>query len=173
MAAPKGRVPPGKIRLEVVTPTGMVLSELVDEFTATSVKGEFGVLPGHIPLLSALRIGLLGYRKGAETEACAIGTGFVEVADDVALVLTDRFITKDKIDVVQTRLKLKETDEQLAAWSGKLGSPEHQALIEEEQWQAAILTLYGDPPPPTIKTFEQYSSEKKEEEVIESADKPS
>jgi F-type H+-transporting ATPase subunit epsilon len=164
MAAPKGRVPPGKLRLEVVTPTGMVLSELVDEFTATSVKGEFGVLPGHIPMLSALRIGLLSYRKGSETESCAIGTGFVEVVDDVALVLTDRFLTKDKIDVVQTRLRLKEIDEQLEKWSEEPGSPKHQAVIEEEQWQAAVLTLYGDPPPPTIKTYEQYSSDNKEEQ---------
>ena len=166
MAEAKPRLQAGKIRVEVVTPTGMVLSELVDEFTAPSVEGEFGVLPGHTPLLAALRVGLVTYRKGAESLACAVGQGFVEVADDYALLLTDRFMTKDKIDVVATRLKLKELDEQLHAWTDEPGTPKHQEVIAEEQWEAAILTLYGDPPPPTIRGWEQYGAGKKEEEPV-------
>jgi len=156
MAAAKTRAP-GRIHLEIVTPTGMALSENVDEFTAPSVEGEFGVLPGHIPLLAALRIGLLTWRKGVETGACAVGQGFVEVADDYALVLTDKFLTKDNIDIVATRLRLKELDEQLEKWSEEPGSPKHLEVIADEQWQAAVLTLFGDPPPPMVRTWEPYA----------------
>jgi F-type H+-transporting ATPase subunit epsilon len=77
-----------------------------------------------------------------------VGQGFVEVADDRAVLLTDRFSTKDTIDVVAARMKLKELDEQLDKWEGAIGTPEHQALVFDEQWQAALLTLFGDPPPP-------------------------
>ena len=45
------------IRLEIVTPRGRALLASVDEVTAPSVEGEFGVLPGHLPLLAALRTG--------------------------------------------------------------------------------------------------------------------
>ncbi|MBI5537462.1 MAG: ATP synthase F1 subunit epsilon [Deltaproteobacteria bacterium] len=159
MAGALAKLQAGKIRIEVVTPTGMVLSEMVDEFTAPSVEGEFGVLPGHIPLLAALRIGLVTYRKGAETLACAVGSGFVEVADDYALLLTDKFMTKDKIDVVATRLALKEVDEKLSNWTEAPGTPKHQEAIAEEQWQVAILTLFGDPPPPVMRGWEPNKEE--------------
>ena len=42
------------IHLEIVTPDGLKLAADVSEFTAPSVNGEFGVLPGHVPLLTAL-----------------------------------------------------------------------------------------------------------------------
>jgi len=56
--------PGGKIRLEVVTPEGLALNADVDEFTSPSVQGQFGVLPGHLPLLAALRTGVVSYRQG-------------------------------------------------------------------------------------------------------------
>lgn len=141
----------GKIHLEVVTPDGTALNETVDEFTSPSVKGQFGVLPGHLPLLAALRTGIISYRKGGKDVSFAVGPGFVEVADDHAILLTDRFSTKEKIDVVDTRMKLKDADAKLEKWDGEPGSPEHATLIEEEQWLAALLELYGDPPPPTMR----------------------
>ena len=141
----------GKIRLEVVTPEGPALTEAVDEFTSPSVRGQFGVLPGHLPLLAALRTGIISYRKGGKSEACAVGPGFVEVADDHAILLTDRFSDKESIDVVETRMKLKEVDGKIDKWDGEPGAPEHQELIEEEQWLATLLELYGDPPPPTMR----------------------
>ncbi len=169
MATPQLRSATGKIRLEVVTPTGMALGELVDEFAAPSVQGEFGVLPGHLPLMAALRTGLMSYRKGQDTTQCAVGPGFVEVADDHAVLLTDRFSTKESIDVVRTRMRLKEIDEELDKFAGEPGSPQHQELIADEQWQACLLTLFGDPPPPTIRTFEPYdkTAKKKAEESVE------
>ena len=57
-----------KIQLEIVTPKGRALVATVDEVTAPSVEGEFGVLPGHLPLLAALRTGLVSYRQGSETK---------------------------------------------------------------------------------------------------------
>ncbi len=52
------------ILLEIVTPTGVALRERVTDVTAPSVAGEFGVLPGHLPLLAALRTGLVTWWRG-------------------------------------------------------------------------------------------------------------
>ena len=50
-----------KLKVELVTPYKRVLSDEVDEITATGSLGEFGVLPGHAPFLTSLKIGELSY----------------------------------------------------------------------------------------------------------------
>ncbi len=137
-----------KLRLEIVTPKGVVLSEDVDEVVAPSVAGEFGVLPGHLPMLAALHIGLVRYRKpgGAHMTDVAVGSGFVEVKGERTLLLTDRFMKKDDVEVLEVRKRLSEVDRKIEAWAGELDDPARLELIEEEQWLAAQLELYGDPP---------------------------
>lgn len=143
------------IDLEIVTPEGVVLHEQVQSLTAPSVDGEFGVLPGHRPLLAALKTGIVGYVKGGAETRVAVGPGFVEVYGDRAVLLTDNFSTKESIDPVQARLDLKDADQALDAYSGEPGSTGHVELVRKELWAAARLTLYGDPPPPTMHTFSE------------------
>ncbi|HYP91448.1 MAG TPA: ATP synthase F1 subunit epsilon [Polyangiaceae bacterium] len=140
------------IALEIVTPDGLKLKEAVNELTAPSVEGEFGVLPQHRPMLAALATGIVTYIQNGKSESVAVGPGFVEVAADKALLLTDRFIKKDDIDAVRTRLDLKEADEQLDNFKGDPASAEYAELVEREAWAAAQLELHGDPPPPRIRS---------------------
>jgi F-type H+-transporting ATPase subunit epsilon len=139
------------ILLEIVTPTGVALRDRVNDVTAPSVAGEFGVLPGHLPLLAALKTGLVTYHKDGQEHRIAVHHGFVEVANDTALLLTERFIKKGDVDVVKVRLRLKEVDHELDHWQGELTDPHRRELIEEEQWLATQLELIGDPPPPTVR----------------------
>ena len=141
----------GTIALEIVTPDGPKLKEAVDELTAPSVEGEFGVLPMHRPMLAALATGIVTYIQAGKSVSVAVGPGFVEVANDKALLLTDRFIKKDDIDAVRVRLDLKEADEQLDNFKGEPDSAEYVELVERELWAAAQLELHGDPPPPRIR----------------------
>src|SRR5947207_2650086 len=99
-----------KIDLEVVTPRGRVLAAEVDEVTAPSVEGEFGVLPGHLPMLVALRSGILTYRQGGEARRCAVGAGFGEVGPHKLLVLTDEYAERESIDPVVLRKELADLD---------------------------------------------------------------
>ncbi len=134
------------LQLEIVTPLGLVFSERVDEVVAPSVAGEFGVLPGHLPMLAALDIGLLHYRRGDTVTDVAVGIGFAEVLQDKTVVLTDRFIVKDDIDVLEVRERLQQVDEKLHNWEGELTDPARLRLVEEESWLAIQLELIGDPP---------------------------
>jgi F-type H+-transporting ATPase subunit epsilon len=139
-----------QLSLEIVTPTGLALSLEVDEVRARSVQGEFGVLPGHLPMLAALDIGLLHYRQGDSETEVAVGTGFVEILKDRALVLTDRYITRDQVDVLAVRERLEQVDAELDKWQGDPDAAERLNLIEEEQWLAAQLEVFGDPAPPRV-----------------------
>jgi len=78
------------IRLELVTPEKMILSEDVEEVIAPGVEGDLGVLPEHAPLLTALRVGELAYRTGKQLDYVAIvGGGFLEVNDNKVIILAD------------------------------------------------------------------------------------
>jgi F-type H+-transporting ATPase subunit epsilon len=147
----------GAIHLEVVTPDGLKLAADVSEFTAPSVDGEFGVLPGHVPLLAALATGIVSYVLNGEKHAVAVGPGFAEVSEDKALLITDRFMKREDIDPVVVRLDLKEADEALDKFDGDLKGPEYGELVARELWAAAELELYGDPPPPRMKTLNELS----------------
>src|ERR1700729_2490749 len=102
------------IKLEIVTPTGVALRETVSEVTAPSVDGEFGVLPGHLPFLAALRTGIVSYRTGSDTKKCAVGPGFAEAGADKLLILTDHYVEREQIDPVLVRKELGEIQAELA-----------------------------------------------------------
>jgi len=142
-----------QFHLQIVTPEGVQLSETIDELTAPSVEGQFGVLPGHRPMLAALATGIISYIKAGSVTQVAVGSGYVEIHADKAVVLTDRFSTKAAVDPVRVRLDLKEADQALDSFEGDLGGAEHAELVSRELWAAALLELYGDPPPPTVRGY--------------------
>jgi F-type H+-transporting ATPase subunit epsilon len=156
-----------KIALEIVTPKGRALAVDVDELTAPSADGEFGVLPGHLPLLAAVRPGIVGYRDGTEWKRCAVGAGFIEVSGgDRVLLLSGEFTLREGVDPVIVRGELKEVQAQIAkteveasdkaSEAGRVAVASLHELIERENWLAAELELYGDPPPPTMRPYEEY-----------------
>ena len=87
------------IRLELVTPERLLLSEEVDEVVAPGYEGEFGVLPEHTQLLAILNIGMLRYRKGSAMNKIALGGGFAEVTPERVVVMADTAERADEIDV--------------------------------------------------------------------------
>jgi F-type H+-transporting ATPase subunit epsilon len=166
-----------KIALEIVTPKGTALKVDVDEATAPSVDGEFGVLPGHLPVLAALQTGLVTYRIGNETKKCAVGRGFAEAGPDRLVILTDRYIEREQIDPVLVRKALAEIQQKMAAAEATAIAPTREdttldGLIREENWLAAELELYGDPPPATMRPFETFgpSPSPDEDDVPHEAD---
>lgn len=137
------------LELEIVTPEGVKLNASVSEFTAPSADGEFGVLPSHRPLLAALKTGIVRFTEGGNKVEVAVGPGFVEVLDDRAVLLTQKFIRKEDVDPVIARRDLKNAEEALTQFSGT--EAEQNELISASLWAAARLELYGDPPPPTMR----------------------
>jgi F-type H+-transporting ATPase subunit epsilon len=91
------------IRLELVTPERLLLSEDVDEVVAPGYEGEFGVLPEHTQYLAILNIGMLRYRKGSESRRIALGGGFAEVTPERVVVMADTAERAEEIDVERAR----------------------------------------------------------------------
>jgi F-type H+-transporting ATPase subunit epsilon len=118
------------IKLELVTPERLLVSEEVDEIIAPGYEGEFGVLPDHTQFLATLSIGVLRYRKGDRVWKIAVGGGFAEVTPDRVVVMADVAEKAEEIDVdrarraherAETALKdLSMDDESFAKMSGAL-----------------------------------------------------
>lgn len=77
------------LQLEIVTPDKVVVSQPVDYIGVPGVEGEFGILPHHVPLLSALAIGHLYFRVGDKTRMCSSPGGFAEVSGNTITVLAE------------------------------------------------------------------------------------
>ena len=107
-----------KIELEVVTPERRVLSEQVEMVTVPGLGGELGILPGHTPLISQLKTGVLSYVQGGKTFQLHVSGGFVEVRDDHVSVLADVAERPEEIDASRARLSRERLEKQLNAWSG-------------------------------------------------------
>jgi F-type H+-transporting ATPase subunit epsilon len=89
---------PTSIELQIVTPDRMLVQEQVDEVEIPGVDGYFGVLPGHTPLLAALSVGELWFRKGQEKTYLAIAFGFAEVLPDRVTILAQLAERAEDID---------------------------------------------------------------------------
>ena len=77
----------------------MLVHEQVDEVEIPGVDGYFGVLPGHTPLLAALSVGELWYRKGQDKTYLAIAYGFAEVLPERVTILAQLAERAEEIDV--------------------------------------------------------------------------
>ena len=140
--------PSSLISLEVVTRTGVALRAEVDEVQAPSVAGEFGVLPGHLPLLAALKSGVLSYRTHGESKRGVIGPGFAEVGPDKVLVLCEHWVPEDAIDPVATKAALDEERAEIERLQGEGTTTgalytEHTARIDWLEAQLSLAELWA------------------------------
>jgi F-type H+-transporting ATPase subunit epsilon len=105
---------PTKLKLEIVTPDRALLAEEVDEVVLPGSEGYFGVLPGHTPLLSSLKVGELWYRQGQEKHYLVVAFGFVEVLPERVTVLADIGERAQDIDVQRAERAKQRAEQRLA-----------------------------------------------------------
>lgn len=104
-----------RIQLEVVTPTGPVVSQEVDIVTAPGVDGEFGVLANHAPFLSTIKIGSLTFKQGNTTEVFMVSGGFCEVSNNKITFLVEAAERGRDIDVDRALRAKERAEKRLAA----------------------------------------------------------
>lgn len=106
------------MHVRIVTPYGAKLEADVSQLTAPGEAGDLGLLPGHRPLLTSLGIGLLSYTPiGGRTDHLSVNGGYLEVAEDDIIVITETAETPEEIDISRAnraleraRAELKEVD---------------------------------------------------------------
>ncbi len=120
-----------KIKLEIVTPERIVVTEDVDEVVLPGIEGEFGVLPGHIPFLTALKVGVLTYKKEGVEENLAVSWGYVEVAHDSVKVLAETAEKATEIDISRAKAAREAAEKILTAGKEDQEYEEAQVRLEK------------------------------------------
>jgi F-type H+-transporting ATPase subunit epsilon len=102
------------IDLTIVTPERSVVREEVDELQIPGAEGYFGVLPGHAPLFSELKVGEVAYRKADRWSFLAVAWGFVEVLPNQVRLLAETAERAHEIDVDRAMRAKQRAEERIA-----------------------------------------------------------
>jgi F-type H+-transporting ATPase subunit epsilon len=117
------------VKLEVVTPQGIVYSEDVDMVTLPGIEGQLGILPQHVRLMTQLVPGEVIVSKGGRDRFLAVGEGLVEVTGRGVAILTDMAVAAESIDEAKAeearqrataRLREKLSAEEVASTNASL-----------------------------------------------------
>lgn len=120
------------IELEVVTPSGPVVSEKVDIVTAPGYGGVFGVLANHAPFLSTIKIGELSYKKEGKDFYLMVSGGFCEVSQNKITFIVESCEKGSEIDIDRALRARERAEKRLAQ------SKSQQEKINEARAQAAL-----------------------------------
>lgn len=105
----------GNIKLEIVTPEKSVVSEDVEIVMAPGSLGEFGVLIGHTPFMSTLKMGSVHYKnKEGQERFVFVSGGFAEALPDKVTILAESAERRADIDMERAKSALKRAQERLA-----------------------------------------------------------
>jgi len=126
------------LQVNVVTPKGPITQVETDAVTAPGELGEFEVLPGHIPFLTALHPGVLTLGEN-DRSIYAVGPGFVRVSPDGEVeVLVEMCVPADEVDVDEARTEYDDATRELDGWN-KDPTAEHKNLLARQAWAKARL----------------------------------
>ena len=102
------------ITLTIVTPERSVVKDEVDELQIPGAEGYFGVLPGHAPLFSELKVGEVSYRKGDRWTFVAVAWGFVEVLPNQVRILAETAERAQEIDLDRAMRAKQRAEERIS-----------------------------------------------------------
>ena len=103
-----------QLNLEIVSPEKLVTAKSVDMVIISGTEGDFGVLPGHAPLVSSIRPGLLEIYEKDKVEKLFVTGGFVEVLENKVSILANEISKIDEIDIVVVENEIKDLKEKLS-----------------------------------------------------------
>lgn len=124
--------------LTVLTPSGLLVQERVDEIVAPGLLGEFCVLEGHLPILYVLRQGVVRYRvTGGETRAFLVAGGYFELNErGEASLLAPKAFLRDGLDLTFIEATIKRLEAELRVYEGDVAHKE-ELSAELEFYQLA------------------------------------
>ncbi|MDP6691036.1 MAG: ATP synthase F1 subunit epsilon [Alphaproteobacteria bacterium] len=106
-----------KVSFELVSPDRLLMAVDADAVAMPGMEGDFGVLPGHAPLISALRAGVIEVEgaDGDSPDRVYIAGGFAEVAADRLVVLAEEAVVVADMDRAELEERIQDANGELEA----------------------------------------------------------
>ncbi|MCX4239564.1 ATP synthase F1 subunit epsilon [Paraliomyxa miuraensis] len=130
-----------RMKLDILTPRGAKREGIdVPGVELPGLLGELGVLPEHVPFVTAVKPGVVRFRQGNESVRLAVGAGFLEVTDAGRVVLLcERALEPGEIDKEAARARLSEVEAELRQYTGPISAATFRDLDQERTWLQAQL----------------------------------
>lgn len=127
------------ILLEVVTPERSIVSEQAQIVMAPGSLGEFGVLSGHTPFLTSLKVGTLKYTDaGGSERAVFVSGGFAEALPDRVTVLAESAERRKEIDVQRAQAARQRAEERLEKEADDIDYVRAKAALERALYRLRL-----------------------------------
>jgi F-type H+-transporting ATPase subunit epsilon len=121
--------------MNLVTPRGVVALQETDSVQAPGEEGAFELLPGHVPMLAALKAGVLTVGKKTRF---AVSNGYLRVDPQNAVeILVEQAVAVKDIDVESARKDLASAESDLAKWGDRELDGDYQNLMHKQAWAKA------------------------------------
>jgi len=117
------------LTVKVISPDKTILDASAEEVILPSTTGQLGILTNHVPLVTALDIGVLRFRQDKTWASIALSGGFAEVEDNEVTVLVNSAEAGSSIDPDAARNELATAEQNLAG----LKDDDKQGKIQAEQ----------------------------------------
>jgi F-type H+-transporting ATPase subunit epsilon len=123
--------------VNLVTPRGVVAHADTDSVQAPGELGEFELLPGHVPMLTALRPGVLTIGSKARARY-AVSNGYLRIDPAGAVeILVEQAVSAKEINADEAKNDLKAAEAELAKWGDKAQDGDYQNLVQRAGWARA------------------------------------
>lgn len=129
--------------VNLVTPKGVVAHTEADSVQAPGEFGEFELLPGHIPMLTALRPGVLTIGTKARARY-AVSSGYLRVDPTGAVeILVEQAVPAKDVDADVARKELAAAEGEIAKWGDRPLDGEYTNVQQRAGWARARLDAAG------------------------------
>lgn len=102
------------LHFEFVSPESVLFSGDVDQVDLPGSEGDMGILPGHAPLVTTLRPGIVTIFRGGQREPVVVISGFAEVSPTGLTVLADKAVARADFDIALLADEIKDAEEDVA-----------------------------------------------------------
>ncbi len=134
---------PNFLGVNLVTPRGVVAHTDTDSVQAPGELGEFELLPGHVPLLTALKPGVLTVGTKARAKY-AVSSGYLRVDPAGAVeILVEQAVSAKEINAEDAKKDLSTAEADLAKWGDKAQDGDYLNLVQRAGWARARLDATG------------------------------
>ncbi|CAH0118079.1 MULTISPECIES: F0F1 ATP synthase subunit epsilon [unclassified Paenibacillus] len=101
--------------LEIVTPERIVYTKEVDMVSVKGVEGELGIMAGHVPLVTPLKVAPIRVKKDGNVEELAVHGGFIQVGKDKVVILAESAELSNEIDLSRAKAARERAERRLAS----------------------------------------------------------
>ena len=123
--------------VNLVTPKGVVAHSEADSVQAPGELGEFELLPGHVPMLTALKPGVLTIGTKARARY-AVAAGYLRVDPAGAVeILVEQAVPAKDVDLDAARKDLSAAEAEVAKWGDKPADGDYTNAVQRVAWAKA------------------------------------